>query len=549
LEGSVDSLRGFIKRHVLWAGFIAAFLPLLALLGLQYSWLVKLEAASAQAGDAYLQNYMEGVFGKVLYFYKGTAERALNVSAGYLNEHDRKKIAYHFRKKHVEGASRLFVMDYTERKDRLWYYDSASISMLPARNQGDIRSVEVACAPFQNRARNGTNLETIRLVVDENDPENYMILQPITDQDFQVVGVAGMVINMDYFRTRLLPDLIRDTLDTYFREDPKLKPIVKVIDPLDEIAYESDWLPEVTPGVSRYFPWVFTHYKLVVQTGAETPEQWARSNFIVNLSLSGLLGLVLMAGITLAFRTVSREMKLSEMKGDFVSNVSHELRTPLASIRMFGELMRLGRVENEEKCMGYGEYIETESRRLTQLLNNILDFSKIESGGREYNFQVCDLQEMLEKVLKTFEVRFKHDKFTLKYDPPEIDLPPVRLDPQAISQTIHNLLDNAMKYSGESREVEVGLDATARRVNLWVQDRGIGITRSEQKKIFERFHRVPTGAVHDVKGSGLGLAIVHHVVSAHGGMVKVRSEIGKGSRFTIQLPVIDGGPLPSTGVS
>jgi len=545
----VGSLRGFIKRHVLWAGFIAAFLPLLALLALQYSWLVKLETASAQAGDAYLQNYMEGVFGKVLYFYKGTAERALNVSAGYLKEDQLKKLAYHFRKKKVEGASRLFVMDYSKRNDRLWYYDAASTSMVPARNQRDIRSVEVACAPFQHRARNGTNLETVRLVVDENDPENYMILQPITDQDFQVVGVAGMVINMGYFRTELLPDLIRDTLDTYFREDPTLKPIVKVIDPLDEVAYESYWLPEVTQGVSRYFPWVFTHYRLGVQTGSETPAQWARSNFIVNLSLSGLLALVLMAGITMAFRTVSRELKLSEMKSDFVSNVSHELRTPLASIRVFGELMRLGQVDSEEKCMGYGEYIETESRRLTQLLNNILDFSKIESGAREYHFKVCDLQELLEKVLKTFEVRLKHDRFTLSYDPPEVGLPLVRIDPEAIAQTVHNLLDNAMKYSGESREIRVGLESTARRIKLWVEDQGIGISRPEQKKIFERFHRVPTGAVHNVKGSGLGLAIVHHVVSAHGGEVKVRSETGKGSRFTIQLPVSDGGPPPSTGVS
>ncbi len=535
--------RTFLKRHVLWVGFIAAFLPLLALMALQYSSLVKLQAVSAEAGEGYLKNYLEGVFDRVLYFYRGNAERALSVPPSYLTQGSIHKIAKHFRKKEVEGASRLFIMDYTDRgKDRLWYYDAASVSMLRANRQPEIRSVFVACAPFQLMSRKGTSLESPTLVVDEKDSDNTMILYPLTGEDFQVVGVAGMVINMAYFRTDLLPQVIGESLDTYFRDDPELKPIVKVIDPRDEVAYESDWLPEVAYGVSRYFPWVFSHYRLVVQSGYATPEQWARSNFIVNLSLSGLLALVLMGGITLAFRTVSRELKLSEMKSDFVSNVSHELRTPLASIRVFGEFMRLGRVTDGEKCEEYGEYIETESRRLTQLLNNILDFSKIESGAKTYNRKAYDLREVLAEVLKTLKVRHHHSGFTIRYEEPEGNLPAVRIDCEAIAQALHNLLDNAVKYSGDARDITVGLKRSGDRVMFWVEDHGVGISHSEQKKIFERFHRVPTGAVHDVKGSGLGLAIVHHVVTAHDGEIRVKSELGRGSRFSISLPVDAGEP-------
>jgi signal transduction histidine kinase len=270
----------------------------------------------------------------------------------------------------------------------------------------------------------------------------------------------------------------------------------------------------------------------------------ARRNFLLNLGLSAALAVALLGGLALALRMASREMKLSQMKSDFVSNVSHELRTPLASIRVFGELLRLGRVESTDKVREYGDYIETESRRLTQLINNLLDFASIESGRKQYRFEAADVRELVCETLKTFEVRLRQHGFRVAVDADPGPLPPVRLDPGAIAQSLSNLLDNAVKYSNrtEDKEIRVGLRREGDSIVISVQDHGVGIPRDEQKKIFDRFHRVGTGLVHDVKGSGLGLSIVQHIVEAHHGRVTVESRVGEGSTFSIHLPIEPAGP-------
>ncbi|HEX5714999.1 MAG TPA: HAMP domain-containing sensor histidine kinase [Thermoanaerobaculia bacterium] len=526
-----------LRKHTLWVGLIAVLAPLAVLLCLQYRWLVKLEDNSAKVHKATLDNYLEAVVDKVEWRYRNDAERVLNVG-NYVFLNDRlDKAAYHFKKKGVTGVKRLFVASFVNgNHGKVLYFDPSCSSFAPAEWSEEVRAIWVAYSPLSTLAHKGGVLpEPVQLFVDHRDPEYPMILNPITDDASRVVGVAGMILDEDHFRSEVLPEVVKASLPDFFRRD---EPVVAVWDGDGNVAFRTAKVSGPAEA-HKSFSFVFTNWMVGLDTRHATAGQVAKRNFAVNLGLSALLAAVLLGGIVLALRTASREMKLSEMKNDFVSNVSHELRTPLASIRVFGELLRLGRVDNQDKVREYGEYIETESRRLTQLINNLLDFASIESGRKSYKFERVDVSELVSETLKTFGVRLRQNGFRVVFDGPSGSLPPVRVDPGAIAQSLSNLLDNAVKYSyqTENKEIRVALRREGDSVAISVQDHGIGIPRAEQKKIFDRFHRVGTGLVHDVKGSGLGLSIVQHIVQAHGGQVTVESRSGEGSTFSILLPI------------
>ena len=252
-------------------------------------------------------------------------------------------------------------------------------------------------------------------------------------------------------------------------------------------------------------------------------------------AFAGLL-LMLGAGIVLCWRLLRRETEMARLKSDFVANVSHDLKTPLSVIRMFGETLELGRVPDEARRREYYRVITRESERLTRLIDNVLDFSRIEGGRRRYELVPTPVEPLVRDTLEAFAYPLEQQGFKVEVHV-ATDLPEVPMDADAIGQALANLVDNAVKYSGTERVIVLDARREGERLALSVTDRGVGIPPSEHGRIFEKFYRVGQSETQGRRGSGVGLALVRHVVRAHGGEVTVQSAPGRGSRFTLWLPL------------
>jgi signal transduction histidine kinase len=266
----------------------------------------------------------------------------------------------------------------------------------------------------------------------------------------------------------------------------------------------------------------------------EAPTGGSRQAFLA-FTVMLVLAFTLLAGYLL-WRDVQRELRLADLRSQFVSSVTHELKTPLTAIRMFAETLRLDEEVDQRTRSEYLDTILHESERLSRLVDNVLDFGQIERGRRIYRFGLVRLEEVVEEAARAIQHPLQQAGFALDVDV-ERDLPPVTADSDALQQAILNLLTNAMKYSGDSRRIRLGLDRKNGDARIVVADAGVGIAPAEQARIFERFYRAPSAENRRIPGAGLGLTLVAHIISAHGGDVHVDSSPGTGSTFTIRLPL------------
>jgi signal transduction histidine kinase len=313
------------------------------------------------------------------------------------------------------------------------------------------------------------------------------------------------------------------------------------------IAASSGW-GEGKPEAMRKFDDVFGGLALGIKYQGTSVEALGRNWMHRSFLILGILTLLITGGLVLTKHIVSKEMALARLKSDFVSNVSHELRTPLALIRLYAETLELGRITTPEKKQEYYRIIRKESERLTALINNILDFSRIEAGRKEYEFRETNIAELVRNTLDSYRYQIEQQGFAFdeSIDP---DIPAVRVDREAIARALVNLVNNALKYSADEKYLGVKLYGANGSVKLEVVDHGIGITRREQSKIFEKFYRTGDPLVHNTKGSGLGLSLVRHITQAHGGDIAVESTPGKGSKFTLSLPLASAAQPPNIAAS
>ncbi len=350
-------------------------------------------------------------------------------------------------------------------------------------------------------------------------------------------AIAGMVFDADYLHDQFFPGMLDEVLSQQEEKGEK-NHVAIILRPKYEntpLAASAGWdggYPEVERNMEGAFPGLTLGIKMSGTTLAAMEQHFVRTSFLI----LGGISLLLAGGITLTYRNIFREMALARLKSDFVSNVSHELRTPLSLIRLYAETLEMGRLKSPEKCQEYYCIIRKESERLTSLINNILDFSRIEAGRKEYDFRETDMRELVRNTLESYRFQIEQNGFAFEEKIAE-DVPALRVDREAIARSLLNLVNNALKYSQDQKFIGVNLFRDNGSVKLEVVDHGIGIPAQEQHKIFEKFYRVGDPLVHNTKGSGLGLSLVRHIVQAHGGEVMVDSAPGRGSKFTIALPV------------
>jgi signal transduction histidine kinase len=362
---------------------------------------------------------------------------------------------------------------------------------------------------------------------------------PNVPGDRMVIG--GVTFDPCYIKNDFFPAMLNESVKDKSAEQSgnSIAMIVYRLDPdmreVKTLAATSGW-GEGKAEISRKFEDVFRGLSLGIKfqgtSVRQLGESWMHRNFLI----LGILSALIIIGLMLTKHVVSKEVALAKLKSDFVSNVSHELRTPLALIRLYAETLELGRITTKEKKHEYYKIIRKESERLTGLINNILDFSRIEAGHKEYEFRDTDIADLVRNTLDSYRYQIEQQGFTLKEEIDE-SLPTVCVDREAIARALLNLMNNALKYSPNEKYLHVKLYRENGSVKLQVEDHGIGITSREQTKIFEKFYRTGDPLVHNTKGSGLGLSLVRHITDAHGGSVDVDSTPGKGSRFTLTLPL------------
>jgi len=342
--------------------------------------------------------------------------------------------------------------------------------------------------------------------------------------------VAGFVINPD----ALIEDLIGPRLQIIAKDQF----ILTVYRKDSQSPLYSTQLGDTTRLSSEAFTkdlWIFPDYALGIRTMGASVQQLVRARTSTNLYLLVGLSLILIIALILVYRNVKKEVQLAQNKSDFVSNVSHEIRTPLALISMFAETLEMDRIKSEEKKMEYYSIISKEANRLSGIVNRILTFSQTEAGKKTFRIEPLDLSTRVAEVLKTYDFHLKNKGF--EYTITEVSSLQVKADKEALTEMVINLIDNAMKYSHEVKRIEIKLGSDLDFGWISIRDFGVGISKADQKHIFDKFYRVSSGNLASAQGTGLGLSLVKQLIEKQNGKISVISTLGQGSTFTLYFPI------------
>ncbi len=436
-------------------------------------------------------------------------------------------------------------------------YDQQSLAQPAGDIEGRFREDNVFGAKLLPRLR---QLVKTRMAIvaftEQVNGRTYYVQAQLRFESFareRMTSVVGLVVDAERLRTEFIPALLRDRLanvpqpvgfpaleaavlaedgSRIFESDPSRHVDV----PVDErnfaiIFFDKELAAFAVPYEQQHEIWgLRTGY------GPQSIPEIVSASTRPQMALMVVLAVAMSLGVFLVAGAAAREVRVAEIKSNFVASVSHDLKTPLALIQLFAETLELGRVRTPERAQEYYRIINGEAKKLTRLIENILDFSRMEAGLRPYRMEPADLSEVVTRVLARMETQFSQGNFVVQTDIATA-LPRVLADEGATEQAIENLLANAIKYSGEAKRIEVRAQRNGDHVEISVTDHGVGISRREQGRIFRKFYRVQRELGGGPQGTGLGLAIVDHTMRGHDGFVRVSSEPQQGSTFTLHFPI------------
>ncbi|HSW44832.1 MAG TPA: HAMP domain-containing sensor histidine kinase [Phycisphaerae bacterium] len=330
-----------------------------------------------------------------------------------------------------------------------------------------------------------------------------------------------------------------------FRED-------QLIDRMEQLAASegnaTDAVTEIRPATvlpARQEPlletWagaILPDWRIALRLTGPDPFSNAAERRIAVYLWTGILAMGTVAALALLLvRYLSRQVRLTRLKNDLIATVSHELKTPLASIRLLTETLLDGKTHDASKTREYLSLIARENLRLSSLIDNFLTFSRMERNKRTFDLRAINAGEVAAAAVEAVRERFASDRFQLEVQVPG-DLPAVLGDRDALTTVLVNLLDNARKYSQNDKRVCLRARCEGDWILFEVIDHGVGIARRDLRRIFEKFYQADHSLSREAGGVGLGLSIVKFIIDAHHGTIDVSSGLGRGSTFTVRMPVM-----------
>jgi signal transduction histidine kinase len=386
---------------------------------------------------------------------------------------------------------------------------------------------------IRNKAENSASEGPVihRNVLEFEEKDVLVLLAPV---DRQKTGQAG-----EFLGSLLQIGDLKESLDTRLKENsPPGLSILFRSTPSEKILYGAEIPSGETPAFTGFFPENFPPWRVEVfqdeGIGRGTP-LYRNVFFWIILALLTIV----FFGSGLIIRTIVQEVNLLNLKSEFIASVSHEFKTPLTAMGAILERLLSNEIKDPKKVQEYYRTLNHDSERLKRLVKNVLDFTKIEDGKREYRLMATDIAWLVRQAVDNFEKENELAGFRVETRIDE-SIPPVSADEDALRQALHNILDNAAKFSRREKNIDVAVTRRQDRVEIAVEDRGIGIPENEQKKVFEKFYRGKQASSVSPTGTGLGLTLVKHIMDAHGGDVVIRSQPGNGTRVVLILPLEKG---------